>query len=633
MLKKGQANISHFSDDDDEEEEENDPEMEVDRPLGTFNKLSTTKGSSWKKMLYLCLILVIIVSTYKFFSEEHILPMPPILLSYPENIKQCWNNANSQNVDYYLVAATMIKNKRRYVREWIEFHLMMGVSYFLFYENNSDDGVEAIIQPYVDAGRASLVRWPPKEFPPTDDFTDPLLKEHFTHKLTECYENLKGAQMKVFYYIPCQEAAYDDAIRRTRGKARWVGGIDVDEFYYVPENSTVWKSHPEEPLVGAFQNLEKYNGITVSGQHFGTSGWYSPPRRDDDSQHAQLVTKTHLHHMEYIPGPLVKASEHIKAFVNPYCVYGNEIHSYMYDKDNLANISWKTTFHNTYDEDQATIRMNHFLWPSYIENFEKVARNVDPSTHYDSIYDRFVNKEEGSDIEYLLERLEKRIERSIKSKPPIDGHSDDWDYRLKNRHIVDQKRKDLCVILENPVHIGLARHALESIINYFFRIESTLSYQLVVLNPDHQIKKDLESDFPVDLFVEGETFSCSADFILRTSESSFAKWEQWPLEKKAVELGINLLKENTKVNLISLSDSSNLLNGWIKGSNISYRQNTELSKSGTYLMRKEAVSDHDIYEMCLHIDDSCPDNRIRSVFEDYQQERMYGYKPGFIKTK
>lgn len=636
MSKNDRHIISQFSDDDDESDQ-----TMGDKPSDSLNYPQIGRNTSsftgqQKKIGILCLIslALIIILCLLLPKSYKAAAMPHLLISYPENVKQCWNAENSKNVKYYLVAATMIKNKRRYIREWIEFHLMMGISYFLFYDNHSDDGAEAVIKPYVDAGRASYIPWPPKEFP-KEEFTDPLLEGHFRSKLKECYENLSAPELKVFYYIPCQGAAYDDAVRRTRGKARWVAGIDVDEYYYIPENSTLWQTHPEEPLVGAFRNLEKYNGITVSGQHFGTSGWYSPPRRDDDSQHAQMLTKTHLRHMEYIPGPLVKAGEHIKVFVNPYCVYGNEIHTYMYDKENMANISWKTTFHNTYDQDNATILMNHYLWPSYIENLEKVVKNVDPSTHYDSIYDRFVNKDEGTHIEYLLERLENRIEKAIKLKPNTDGHSDDWDYRLQNRHIIERRHVDLCVILWNPIHRGLVRHSLESIINYFYRVENTTSYQLIIgsSNINDQLKQELKHDFPIDLFVQDNNFSCPADFILRISESSFAKWEQWPTDTPAINLGINLLKENTKINIVSLSDSSNLLDGWIKGNQVSYRANPLLSEAGTYLMRNNGVLDKNVFEMCLHRDDTCPDNRIKSLFEDYQQEKMYNYMPGFIRKK
>jgi hypothetical protein len=555
----------------------------------------------------------------------------PVLISYPESVRRCWNPQLENKIDYYLVAATMLKNKRQYIREWIEFHLMMGVSYFFFYDHHSDDGVEAVLRPYVEAGRVSYFLWPPKEYP-KEEWNDNLMEDHFDERMKKCYANREAEHV----HVPCQEAAYDDAIRRSRGKVRWFTGIDIDEFFYIPENSTIWKTNPNDPLVGAFKKLEKYNLVTVSGQHFGTSGWFSPPRRDDDSAHAQLITKTHLHHMQYIPGELVKASEHIKPFINPYCVIGNELHDYTIDKANIKNISWKYTYHNTYDEDNSTVLMNHILWPSYMENIEKAIVNGNPKTAYDAMYDRFVNKEEGSAIEYLLDKLEQRMQASIKTKPPTDGHADDWDYRLRPRHVFNPAiTEDLCVVIWEPRHIGLVRHALSSIINYFYRVENGINYKLIIYDTIQSIKTELENDFPIDLFLQDEVDlkkSCSSQFILRISESSFAKWEQWPLEKPAIKLGLALLNENKNVQALSLSDSSNSISEWTESSNVNYRKNSALKNSGTFLIRQNAVIDENIYELCLHVDDLCPDNKIRSIFENYRQERMYGFKPGFVKS-
>lgn len=558
-------------------------------------------------------------------------PVIPLLVSYPEVVRKCWNPQLWGKIDYYLVAATMMKNKRRYLREWIEFHLMMGVSYFFIYDHHSDDQVEAIVKPYAEAGRASYILWPPKEYP-KEEWNDQQMENHFDERMKKCYANREAEHV----HVPCQEAAYDDAIRRSRGKARWFAGIDVDEFFYIPENSTIWEAYPKEPLVGAFKNLEKYNIVTVWGQHFGTSGWYSPPRRDDDSAHAQLNTKTHLHHMQYIPGELVKASEHIKPFINPYCVIGNELHNYTIDESNIRNFTWKHTFHSTYDDDNATILLNHILWPSYIENIEKAIVNGNPKTAYDAMYDRFVNKEEGSTIEYLLDRLEQRMQAAIKSKPSTDGHADDWDYRLRSRHIYNQAIKEsLCVVIWEPRHIGLVRHSLWSIINYFYSIEKEINYKLIIYNSDQSIKTELESDFPIDHFVKDDAElrqSCAAEYILRISESSFAKWEQWPLEKPAVKLGLQLLSGSKTIQSISLSDSTNSIDEWTKENKIVYRKNSALKNSGTFLMKMGKVIDDNIYELCLGEDSLCPDNKVRSLFENYQQERMYGFKPGFAKS-
>jgi hypothetical protein len=554
-----------------------------------------------------------------------------IFLWYPENMVQCYNQGNMDFVNY-IVVATMLKNKRRYVREWIEFHLMMGVSHFIFYDHGSNDRVEEVLEPYIQKGIVTFFSWPPKDFPNEDWGNDRRLKTHFYDNMKKCYENKEA----IHIHVPCQVAAFDDAIRRTRGKARWMAGIDVDEFYYIPENSTLWKSHPNSPLVGAFKNLEKYHIVAVLGQHFGTSGWLSPPRRDDEAAYAQLITKTHLHHALYNPDELVKAREHVKPFVNPYCVGGNGLHYY---EDGGGSINWKDIHHNTYDDDNAPVVMNHYLWPSYIENLEKRIANGNPGTGYDEDYDRFLNKEVGSTIDYILPRLEERIKIAVKDKPPADGHGDDWDYRLELRQNSKKTNPDLCVVLWKPSHIGLARHALSSVINYFYRVENTINYNLILLS-GNKYKDELKSDFPIDLLVESEeqlNDSCPANIVLRLDESTFARWEKWPLEKPAIKAGLELLSnDNLSIDKISLTDSSNLMTKWTRAEDkvaVDYRINSGQKLKEALLMKKSVIMNDEregTFEICFHEQDFCQDHIIKGLFEIYSQERMYGYEPGFI---
>ena len=68
--------------------------------------------------------------------------------------------------EQYLTVTTMIKNKRRWLREWIEFYLMMGVDHFIVYDNNSTDYPLDILQSYIDQNVITYIPWPPATVPP-----------------------------------------------------------------------------------------------------------------------------------------------------------------------------------------------------------------------------------------------------------------------------------------------------------------------------------------------------------------------------------------------------------------------------------------------------------------------------------
>lgn len=53
----------------------------------------------------------------------------------------------------------IFKNEANYLREWVEYHLIVGVSHFYLYDNGSDDYPHQILKPYITAGNVSVIPW------------------------------------------------------------------------------------------------------------------------------------------------------------------------------------------------------------------------------------------------------------------------------------------------------------------------------------------------------------------------------------------------------------------------------------------------------------------------------------------
>lgn len=85
----------------------------------------------------------------------------------------------------------IFKDEAPYLREWIEFHRIVGVEHFYLYNNQSDDDFRSILAPYVEKGIVTLIEWP---------------------------------------YPQAQMEAYWDCVARFRMETRWIGFIDLDEF-------------------------------------------------------------------------------------------------------------------------------------------------------------------------------------------------------------------------------------------------------------------------------------------------------------------------------------------------------------------------------------------------------------------
>ncbi len=98
-----------------------------------------------------------------------------------------------------LAVCAIFKNEARYLGEWLTFHRGVGVDHFYLYNDGSDDGFEAVLAPWVAAGRVTLTDW----------------------------------------RVQPQVPAYNDCIRRHRTEARWIAFLDLDEFLFSPTGESL----------------------------------------------------------------------------------------------------------------------------------------------------------------------------------------------------------------------------------------------------------------------------------------------------------------------------------------------------------------------------------------------------------
>lgn len=133
---------------------------------------------------------------------------------------------------WYLSAVAIFKDEARHLDEWLAFGVSEGIEHFLLYDHCSTDNSRAVLQPWIDAGIVELIDW------------------------------------RVSWKSGAQKYAYIDALRRLRGRARWVAFIDIDEFLFSPSGRR---------LPDVLKGYEAYAGVVVNWQCYGTSGHATRP--------------------------------------------------------------------------------------------------------------------------------------------------------------------------------------------------------------------------------------------------------------------------------------------------------------------------------------------------------------------
>ena len=106
-------------------------------------------------------------------------------------LKAARTKSHRRNFKHFLSVAAIVKNEGPYLKEWIEYHQLVGVEKFHIYDNESTDDTKEILQPYINAGIVDYTFFP-------------------------------GKQM--------QRPAYTDAILKSRNETQWLAIIDLDEF-------------------------------------------------------------------------------------------------------------------------------------------------------------------------------------------------------------------------------------------------------------------------------------------------------------------------------------------------------------------------------------------------------------------
>ena len=101
------------------------------------------------------------------------------------------NSPNMVDFKYNLAIVAIMKNEGPYLREWIEFHKLMGVEKFYLYDNESNDDTQDILKPYIKSGLVDYTFFPGQKR---------------------------------------QLPAYEDCISKHKKETKWLAVIDLDEF-------------------------------------------------------------------------------------------------------------------------------------------------------------------------------------------------------------------------------------------------------------------------------------------------------------------------------------------------------------------------------------------------------------------
>lgn len=253
-----------------------------------------------------------------------------------------------------IAIAAIFKNEASYLKEWIEYHKLIGVERFYLYDNESTDNVMEVLQPYIDDG-------------------------------TVLYRYIKGKAL--------QMKAYCDAIYYYKHETKWLAIIDIDEFIVPVEKDT---------LNEFLKEYEGYPAVGINWVVFDSNGHVTKPEGLVTENYKRAEAAPNLH-IKSIVRP-----DRVFDLINPhFCYY---IQKKLAVNENFEPISG--AFTNTCSVNK--IRINHYLVKSEEEYRKKCEKGFADSLNSRIFCKEWLNAKEhkiDNTIDKYLPKLKEAMKR------------------------------------------------------------------------------------------------------------------------------------------------------------------------------------------------------------------------------
>lgn len=260
-----------------------------------------------------------------------------------------------------LAICAIFRDEAPFLKEWVEYHLLVGVEHFYLYNNFSKDAYRDVLAPYIERGVVTLIEWPVEQG---------------------------------------QEKAYADCYEKYKDIVQWIAFIDLDEFICSKETID---------LKQWLKSFRKYPSVFINWRMFGTGGLM---RHDE----GKLVTEQYV-------ACWPKLSKNGKSIINTDFIFktfrAHYFRAEILGRDFLLPVNERRRFVTPWYNRKVSsvndfqIQINHYWVRSYEHALRRIDRELDALFVYKDIgYDKEVRKADFfnhevacTDRDYTIQRF------------------------------------------------------------------------------------------------------------------------------------------------------------------------------------------------------------------------------------
>jgi hypothetical protein len=317
------------------------------------------------------------LNTLVFFEHSHLRSKNNH--SSPSNTATKYSIMSNHIPDHVeLAVSTLVLNQGMYLREWIEFHKLMGFQLFLIFDDNSTDNTVEVLREYITGGVVLLVH----------------AKTSFASSCSVIRRDPNVHHIQ----SSCQKTVFNYALNLFRGKVKWAGNFDVDEFLWTTNAAITPSWMPLPELLNS--RYAEYDAIDIISIVFGTSNLSVPDDRLVVSKltHRALAGK----YPRFTPYDGNRFGR--KALYRPDRIWYVDIHSAK------CFIFCHTAYVYPLADD---LQMNHYQYKSFAEMEAKAIVNVNPPLKFNPEKEALLNEVEDLRIQFIIPKLMERLKNKL----------------------------------------------------------------------------------------------------------------------------------------------------------------------------------------------------------------------------
>ena len=259
-----------------------------------------------------------ITKTRKFFAKIVTFWIPikkyrkvlrGILLMGIGNYVRVIKKEKTRKFPHELSVVTILKDEGEYLKEWLDFHILVGVEKFYVYDNGSTDNSKEVLEPYIQRGIVEYIYFP---------------------------------------VYRMQNSAYIDAINRFSEESKWMAIIDLDEFVVPVQNKTITEFLYTLP--------RNFGALVMTWVMYGSSGHVKKPEG--------LVIENFKHRANRSRPAGCKSIINPRLIVRQYNPHINDFAGFIID-ENAKKLGFIDQTNNPPSYEK--IRCNHYFTKSYDE--------------------------------------------------------------------------------------------------------------------------------------------------------------------------------------------------------------------------------------------------------------------------